>query len=112
MINILSGCFIIAGTFFLSKSIFNHHMKMLVNYVFNRQAKLPVFITLAIFTFGYRNKLKDIKFWDYEHVPSEDAFSFEQQWRILEPFVGFICIFIGTGLPVLTGKNVSFYFCP
>lgn len=100
-INILSGYFIIAGTFILSRNIFDNTMKKLTNYAHD-QSKLPFFVKFAILSFGYSKKLTDINFWNVEYCPTRDNFSYEQQLQILEPFIGFIFIVIGTGLSIWT----------
>ena len=98
-INILSGYFIIAGTFILSRNIFDSNMKMLINFA-HKQSKLPFLIKFAITVFGYRTKLIDIDFWDVKYYPTEGDFSYKKQMYIFEPFIGFIFILIGTVLSI------------
>jgi len=98
-ISILSGYLIIGGTFILSRNIFNNTMKKLINYT-HHQSKLPFFVKFVIFSFGYSKKIRNINFWNVEYCPTRDDFSYEQQLQILEPFIGFIFIVIGTGLSI------------
>jgi len=97
---ILSGYFIMSGTFILSRNLFDNNMKRLINLAHN-QSKLPFFVKLAVFCFGYRKKLTDIEFFDVEHYPTSNNFSYKQILKIIEPFIGFIFILIGTVLSLL-----------
>ena len=97
---VLSGYFILSGTYILSKNIFDSNIKKLINFAHN-QSKLPFCIKLVIFIFGYRNALKDINFWNVEYCPTTDSFSYHQKIKIIEPFIGFIFIATGTLISLL-----------
>jgi hypothetical protein len=92
---LVSFFLIISGTYILSRNLFDSNIKMLINF-FNSQTKLPFLIKTAILIFGYKNKIKDLKFWDVNYAPTREDFSIEKQLQIIQPFIGFIFILLGT----------------
>jgi len=76
-INIFSGYLIIAGTYILSRNIFDNNMRRFIPYELS-QKRIPFSIKLLVFTFGYRKKLHDLNYWSPEIDPTyQGKFSYK-----------------------------------
>ncbi len=99
-IKVLIGYLVTTGTFILSRNLFDSKIKFLINFT-HQQSKLPLPIRLAIFFFGYRKRIDGSDFWGIEYYPSDGDFSDPKKKKrivigILEPFIGFLFILVGT----------------
>lgn len=89
----LCGIFVIAGTYILSKELFEHSFKMQVNFQFK---DLPLFLQLIIFIFGDKRKFETGQIWMSDPCPSSINFPLHKKMQLIMPFIGFILICLGT----------------
>ena len=89
----LCALFVIAGTYILSKQLFEHSFKQPVNFKFS---ELPLSLKLVIIVFGDKRKFENRELWMGEMFPIPGSFPWRKKLKITEPFIGFILICLGT----------------
>jgi hypothetical protein len=98
MLKVLCGVLIIAGTYILSKQMFEQSFRTQINFEYK---ELPWYLRLALIMFGDANSFKSGTIGMPEPYPSPQHFSLKQKCQLIAPFVGFILIVIGTLLTFL-----------
>ena len=89
----LCGIFVITGTYILSKQLFEHSFKQPVNFEFK---ELPMFLQVVIILFGEKAKYENKELWMGETYPMHGNFPWSKKLKIMEPFIGFVFICLGT----------------
>lgn len=98
---IISATFIILGTYLLSKSIFISSVKMLSNIKYK---DLPWYFKLVIISLYLKKNYVSSELWMMkreDYAPTKDNFSWAQKSILLQPYIGFIFISIGTFLSIV-----------
>jgi len=95
---IISAMFLIVGTYFLSISIFINNIQWLINIKYN---DLPWYFKILIVSLCLKEKYISGKLWRANYAPTTDNFSWQQKSSLLQPYVGFIFISIGTLLSLI-----------
>lgn len=95
ILKIISACFVIAGTYILSRGVFEQSVKRQINLEFK---DLPWYFKLVIFCFGYKNAYINKTLWGIKAYPSGEKLSFKDGLREIIPFLGFVFVCLGTFL--------------
>jgi len=93
MRSILYAVMVIAGTYILSKQIFENSFKRQVNFKFR---SLPLSLKIALIIFGDKRRFENGQLWESDYFPSPGNFTWMQKIKLLAPFIGFILICLGT----------------
>ncbi|MBN2570124.1 MAG: hypothetical protein JXB42_11900 [Deltaproteobacteria bacterium] len=93
--SISSAFLILFGTYLLSRNIFRKNIVRLFNFR-GQEAHLPRLMQFIVFIFGYQKAFKNGELWKTEHYPTYYNFSLREKIRIIEPFLGFAFILVGT----------------
>lgn len=89
----LCGILVIAGTYILSKQLFEQSIKKPFNFEFK---ELPWYLQLVIIIFGDKKKYDNKELLMGETYPIHGDFPLRKKLKIIEPFIGFILICLGT----------------
>ncbi len=100
-IHLAMGMLTILGTYLLSKSVFEDSLMRLVNFI-GKFSKLPLLIKSAIILFIDKDKFENGQYWNKESFPSEGNFTYQEKFRILTPFIGFVFICLAIILDYVT----------
>ncbi|HUU49546.1 MAG TPA: hypothetical protein VMW81_01145 [Nitrospinota bacterium] len=92
---ILGGFFIIAGTYILSRNLFEISIQKLLNFHSEFQ-QLPWYIKCIIIIFGYKHRFESMDIWRSEDLPTSNYFPSRKKIHIILPFIGFLLVTAGT----------------